>query len=260
MKKVLVAAACCVLASLVWAQTEVHSVNVAGVVKVPVKGNGGFTLVGINMDAFDVANATLMGVLGNNQLTPGARPSQCDQVWTWDGTQYNLYGLKTSDMQWHDASGYPNPWTNTPVNPTLIAGDAMWIVTLAGSADKSVTLTGQAVATASQTITVNPGFNFISYPLSSAISIQNTAFKNDGAKAGSRPSQCDQIWAWDGNQYALYGLKSSDMLWHDASGYPNPWTNVPVNVSFDLGSGFWYVRTDTNSFNWVEANPYIGNL
>ena len=255
-KRWIVVAGLCVVASMVMAQS-VTSVNVAGIVKVSVPA-GGLAIVGINLDSIDPADANLQAVFGG-KLNPGTQFdfSAADKVIMWNGTSYDVYGI-SNDGLFHNAYDLTT-WIAAAVNPTIGPGDAFWLEDAVGDGI-DVALTGQAVEDPSPDIPIAAGLQFVCYPLSAKIDIQDTSFSGTAGvgKGGAFDfSAADKIIMWNGASYDVYGLKD-DNRWYDAFDLTT-WIGLEVDVDLDLGVGFWYEHQLTG-FTWTENNPYLANL
>jgi len=245
--------ACIVVALSAQGADDVHSVNVGAVKTITIpaaSGGASFSLLGINFDAFSDGDANLLGVLGG-KITASFLPTLADQVWLWDGTQYKQYAIHTKDNQFHPAD---INWEDTTNNPAIIPGDALWIVTPNGRPAFDLTLTGQAVADATYGVPITNGFNFVAYPYSADINLQDAVTVAEGGSASFLPTLADQIWLWNGTSYEQYALKDSDGKWRGTA--EADWTNTPpTDVSISIGEGFWYVRAAA-PFTWTETIPY----
>lgn len=233
------------------AATNVSSMNIVGNMIFQLPPTGQYLQVGIQFDAFD---ATLVGVLGTNQLRSGNLPAQADKVYIWDtaGTPgYKTYALKTSTKQYH----YTTNWSGPPVNPPLVVGQAIWLQSALTSAmPAEITVLGEVVAAATQAVTIVTGFQMIAYPFSCDVNLQDMGFSYDGAQAGLLPGNADQIYAWQKNAYQGYGLKSSDHLWHHLTN----WSGAAADVNMILGQGFWYLSRKTGQWTWHPTNSFWG--
>ena len=226
------------------AQQEVTSVNVVGFKRIDMAGPDGFTQVGMQFDAFD---PTLSGVL-STQLISAAKVGNADQVFIWNTskTMYDIYAMK-SDNLFHDANNFGGPATNPP----LRSGEGFWIRSApAAPATRSIVLAGEAVPDDAVTNNIVPGFQMKAFPFSCDVSIQDLDFKNDGATAAAKVGNADKIYLWQSGAYAIFGLKNTDLMWHDANNFGG--TAAVTNIQ--LGQGFWYEAKGT--FAWSETNRY----
>jgi hypothetical protein len=262
MKRILGILAVVALVAMTVQAVEVKSENVAGVVNVSVPANG-LKIVGVNLDAFDAGSATLLDLLGG-QLTEGGywSPGSADQVIMWDisTSSYKKYGLRDDDHQFHDLSGTLTEWQGAAVNPVIGPGDAFWLAATSGNG-LDVSLTGQAVEDSTMQVDITNGLQFVCYPLSSVVNIQDTDFYADGAIEGGywSPGSADQLILWNGTGYEKYGIRDDDHQFHDLSGTLTEWQGPAVDVDIALGEGFWF-NHGGSGFAWTEDNQYLSNL
>ena len=227
---------------------DAWSDNAVGWRRDTIPDDGDYILMGVQHEGFD---ATLLGMFGTNRLTAGAFPQQADQLDIYDTSTsgYDTYGLKSSDMEFHDTSD----WFGDSVNPDLPEGTGLWAHAPTNVSAHDVVLAGEVVGAATQSMDIVGGYQLISYPFSCGVGINDLEFAYVGATAGLFPQSADQISVWNGTGYDIYGLKSPDSKWYDV----NSWfTGSPTSNSIPQGAGFWYEARDTNGFTWTEANPY----
>ncbi|NQU40012.1 MAG: hypothetical protein HQ523_08680 [Lentisphaerae bacterium] len=258
MKRILSVLAVVALVAMTAQAVDVKSENVAGVINIEIPA-GGLKIVGLNLDAFATGEDTLLGILGG-QLAEGGNfdPSTADKVLLWNGSSYDVYGVRADDHQFHDATDL-GTWLGAAVNPTLGPGDAFWVEDAVGDG-VSLSLTGQAVASDPVQIAISAGLQFVSYPLSAKIDIQSTNFANEtgvGKGGAFDPSTADKIILWNGSSYDVIGLKD-DNQWYDATDL-GTWLGSAVTLDIDLGVGFWYEH-QLSGFTWTETNPYLASL
>jgi hypothetical protein len=239
---------------------EVTSENVAGAIRVNVPA-GQLKIVGINLDAIDPADANLQSIFGG-QLTEGGpfAPQDADKIKMWDtaSSSYKLYGIRSDDHLFHDAQDGTTWFTGSPVNPAIQPGDSFWIQATS-KGDVNVTLLGQAVEDVNYPINIVTGLQFVAYPLSSSINVQDTSFFGDGAKTGGdfTPQNADKIKLWTGTGYDIYGLHE-DGNWYKANSGTEWFSKIPADFDLELGAGVFY--DSKGSFIWNEGNEYLDNL
>jgi hypothetical protein len=236
---------------------EVPSVNIVGYNKLTLPPSNKLILVGINLDAFD---PTLKGVLGTNQLIPGTAFSygDADQVRTFNtGSQkYEFYAIRTNDYLFHNCANLTE-WMKPATNPPIVPGMGFWLKSSTTSTlPREITLIGQVVSVVTQSMNVVSGLQFLAYPFSCDINIQNTSFTN-GANKGSQfdYSTADQIVVWCATKYQNYGLKSNG-LWYACNNLTE-WIGTPATTNIVMGQGFWYKKTKGIGYSWVETNKYL---
>jgi len=189
------------------------------------------------------------------QLTGATNETAADTVRLWDPAAQMYTNA-------YKAGGFGNPerdgvwfsdfsaWETSPLS--LYAGEGLWIRNNQ-SQTQTVFLCGKVALAATSSVSIAYGFNFLGYPFSSKIALNATALWADGAY-GSSTLNGDQItepaamvsrWLLDGSGTA------NDGKWVDSA------TN-DSSLELTLGHGYWYKRTPTNSFQWVESRPYAG--
>lgn len=232
---------------------EVTSVNVVGYNKVTMPGNGAFTLVAVNFDAIDPANANVKGIFGT-QLRAGASPTSADKLYIYSPTtlKYTTLARKLSDGEYHNTVGFSS---NPATNPAMTAGEAIWLKSYAGAPALDITIMGEVVAVSTQEVPIQVGWQLLGYGFSSEIALNDLAFLQSGATAGATPTAADNIYLYNGSAYDKYALKASDGKWHSTVGFSS---NPATTNKIDIGKGFWYQAR--NAFTWKEPCKYLGNL
>jgi len=236
---------------------EVPSVNIVGYNKLTLPPSNKLILVGINLDAFD---PTLKGALGTNQLIPGTASSyaNADQVRLFNTSlqKYEYFALKTNDYLFHKCANLTE-WTSPATNPPIVPGMGFWLKSSPTSTvEREITLIGQVVSVVTQTMNVVSGLQFMAYPFSCDVNIQNTTFTN-GANMGSAANYAtaDQIIVWCQTNYQYFGLKSNG-LWYPCNNL-SQWAGTSAVTNIVMGQGFWYKKTRGADFTWVETNKYL---
>ncbi len=257
MKRILGILAVVALVAMTVQAVEVKSENVAGVISVDLPAAGGYTLVSLNLDEFDPADQTIVGVF-DGILRDGLLPTQCDRVMLYDtGTSaYRTFGFKTgAGLKEISASG---GWNGADTNASLVAGQAFWLRSGNSATAMTVSLTGQAVEAATQSTPIVINWQLAGYPFSCAVDANTTGLTN--GTPHTLPTQCDKLLVWNGvDGYDEYGLKGAiggdSGIWYSTSDW-NAGTQ-PV-VTLPLGYGFWYKAK--GAFSWEEGNKYLANL
>lgn len=259
MKKFLAAAA---IASLIggssFAVTNVvSSANVVGYIKVTDPASNRLVLVSSPFETGTNTTASLVDIFGTNQLRQSFLAVRCDQIFTWDVVQqqYVQYAQKTNGLFY-----YATNFTGAAVNPTITRGQALWIRSPAASyapTNIDIYISGDVPNDGSYTNPVvgnsgNP-MNFLANPYPVEMDINSLINTNDGAIGSFLATKADKIFLWDdaSQQYISLALKTPTNKWFYATNFTA--TTAP-NITLQPGQGFWY-RT-TNSFNWVESQPY----
>jgi len=227
------------------ASNEVTSVNIVGYNTAVKPAGGQFNLIGVQFDAFD---PTLLGVLGTNQLAAGALPQLADRVYIYDPSvpRYHTYALRTGVNGFRDVDN----WNGTNVNPNVPAGTAMWILSKAGAVSNMLTIAGEAVDVATQSVNVVKGFQLLAYPFSCEIDLNNTQLTTQGTK-GALPQLGDRAYVWKATGgYTTYGLHTTGQF-RDTSAWGSPAGACPIA----LGTALWYEAR--NAFTWQENNKYL---
>jgi hypothetical protein len=227
---------------------EVYSVNSVGYGSVTIPTNS-FVMVSVQFDGFD---PTLKGVLGA-QLRGNGIPAESDQVQLWDPgiTNYNSY------MQFGGEYYGPLPSFTLASDTPLLSGMAMWIKSPATGPYKSdtneVTIAGEVVDVATQTVDIVSSFQQAGYPFSSVSKLGDLTLADDGTGTGT-PATSDALWVWDPaitnyNKYMPFG----------GSFYgPLPSFTLADDVELPITQGFWYEAI--SGFTWTETNKYLNNL
>jgi len=221
----------------------VSSANVVGYVAVTIPSNSFF----LGSCSFEVGTTNLFNdVFGTNQLVSGSRLSNCEIVYLWDSSnqrydQYAQYNGKTYST---------GDWKGTPVNPEVSGG---FFIKSSSDTNHVITLSGDVVMNQTLPVSIAGGdsYTLISYPFSSDIAISNLNIT--GATAGSRLSNADLIYTWDGDNYDQYALYT-DGKWYDV----NDWRGTPTTNSVNLGQGFWYKAQ--NPITWSATNIYYDTI
>lgn len=240
------------LAGAAFAQTtnEVTSVNVVGYYKVTIPPYGQYALVALNLDAIDPTNQNLKGIFGD-QLRGSGNPTATDKIMIFDtaSSKYKTFA-RYSDSNYYNVA---TNWGLVPSNPAIASGQGFWLTAKSGSATNyDVTIMGEVVAAATNTMNIVTNLQLIGYPFSTDITMDKIGLTNGTAHAN--PSSCDLIYLWSGN-WATFGLRSPDRKWHALTGFSS---NSVASNTIPMGAGFWYKAK--NSSTWTETNSYINNL
>lgn len=257
MKKLNLAAAACLMATLAMAQTnEVTSVNVVGYYKVTIPTGGLFTLVALNLDAIDSTNQNLMGIFGT-QLRAGAIAGLGDRVYKFSAQsgQYTTFQRKSTDGLYHNTSSAG--WTNVGgSNASLLSGEAFWLKgATTNMATYDVVVMGEVVSVMTQQVNLVPGFQLQGYTFSTDVPINSTKLGALGTKHAVYGAG-DRVYLWNGAGYTTLGLWTNGVWYTQWSG-GTPLTAAATNV-VPMGAGFWYNAKTNNA--WSETNSYAGNL
>jgi hypothetical protein len=226
------------------ASNEVTSVNIVGYNTAIRPVGGTFNLIGVQFDAFD---PTLLGVLGTNQLVAGVAPQFADRVYIYDPSLpgYKQYAMKTGTGSFYNTAA----WSGSATNPPVPAGTAMWIQSKTGTASNMLTIAGEAVDVATQSVDIVQGFQLLAYPFSCEVDLNATSLKTVGTK-GVAPQFADRVYVWTGTTYNQYALHTSGEFRSTST-----WSQPAGPITIPLGTGFWYDAK--NGFAWQEANKYL---
>ena len=251
MKRINLAAAACLMATLAMAQTnEVTSVNVVGYYKMTIAPSGTYSLMALNLDAIDPTNQNIYGIFGT-QLRASFSPSACDRILKFNtGSQtYSTYARKSSDGLYHDTANFSGAATN----PALLSGQGFWIQSPStATTNYDVVIMGEVVSVLTQSVNFASGYQLSGYMFSTDVGINNTKLTN--GVASFSPGGADQILLFNGSGYTSFALKSSDRMWHLTSNFSG---SAATNI-IPMGQGFWYLAR--TNLTWTETNSYAGNL
>lgn len=218
MKKISLIVACVGLAgSAAMAADPVYSVNAVGYVKKAMTANA-YRLMGAPFAKVNGGNAELTAsdVFGVEGIPDNTK------IYLWDGTDY-------VPETFYEGYGW-DP------NTTLISrSDGFWMTT---SLTTDIVLSGEvpSAAYAANTATaLAQGYQLITFPYPSAISLTNTVLS-------TLASDNDKIYVWDGTDYVPY-------TYYDGYGWD------PSDLVVQPGDGYWYYRAGS-SVVWNETKPY----
>lgn len=255
MKKLNLAAAACLMATLAMAQTnEVTSVNVVGYYKLTIASSGRYSMAAINLDSIDPTNQNLMGIFGT-QLRSGALAGLGDRIYLFDPVSdvYNTFQRKTSDGLYHNTANFSGAATN----PSLTSGQGFWLRSASSATTNyDVVVMGEVVGVMTQSMDLVPGYQLAGYPFSTDVPVNSTKLGATG-KTGPLLGVGDRIYIWNGSSYVTLGLWTNRM-WYTSSAFGG--ANPPATNVIPMGGGFWYRSASNGVSTWSETNSYIGNL
>ena len=188
-----------------------------------------------------------------------------DNILVWTGTEYRNYFLVDypSEPTLHQKWVYIDDENNAIVaTEGLPPGKGFWMKS--NNAAPTVSFVGDVEAAPTKQITVNPGFNLISYPYSTSVDLNSSAMNlviGSGCAGGTDPGDSDTINIWESNTYKTYFLVDfpSEPTLH------NKWCYVDesdsqvyaANVTLQPGTSFWYKRKSTAGvLTWTTTKPY----
>lgn len=193
--------------------------STVGYVLVTVPGNGGGTLIGMNLKRTN-ASAPLLAseVFGTDQLEKGDTASSADVVYIWDaakagGGGWNAY-FQRPDGSFRDAE------ILVASDPAVLTGAALFVRTKPGTGNRLIMLTGEVVGEAQQSLAIPAGLSPLANPYATALDLNHAAGDEwSGATAGILPTLADNIWVWNpdkqpGGGYDVYFLHSTTHKWH----------------------------------------------
>jgi hypothetical protein len=228
----------------------VTSPDSVGYVSVTVPGNGSFNLMSMPFTepGTDV-RARLIQNLFTNQLQGGFADFAADRVYKWDVTnqQYVIY-FKTLNDTW-ERSDVPGDTSGT-----LAPGEAFWVQSVVGSADRTLYLLGQVPKDSQVSMPLTAAgsaFEAIAsfYPVEVCISNIVPA----DAIGSDLDFVADRIFAWDYEiqNYDIYYL-NGDMDWAELGG------SEPTADCLPPGRGFFYQRGPGSTIpaEWSMDKPY----
>jgi hypothetical protein len=246
-----VAAAC-----MAQAETNVvSSANVVGYVQRTLLP-GKYTLIGVNFTASG-GDPTLKEVVGTNQLKAAANYIDADRVVVWNPqtTSYQAYAQYIGDHEFYPCNTVYE-WDNSaPTNPVISVGAGFWIIS--GSSTTNVLyLSGDVIATPSNTVDLVNGYQLVSWPFSADQAIGTISTTN--LTKAANYIDADRIVVWEGDHYQQYGLYT-DGEWYPCNTVQE-WdaalTETPRVIA--LGEGFWFIAHGAKAI--TLGNPYYNNL
>jgi len=231
----------------------VSSANVVGYSQLPLEPGGVFYLTTCN---FVAESNTLVDIFGTNQLAQSGSIGSCDRVVRWDPDTdtYQTYAQYT-DGNFYKANSQIEFNGSPVVNPQIPLGEGLWIISSdTASSTNTISFSGDVVSVETQTVDVVSDFQILSYPYSSDIPLNDTAFNDSGATKSDTYSLCDKIAVWENPTYQSYGL-AADGNWYKANDAVE-WNTAPLATNdIALSQGIWYIAS--GGFSWVETNRYM---
>ncbi len=213
--------------------------------------NTGLNLVSLPLIPSD---PSIQFVLGN-QLTGGESATNADQIRIWNGEEY--------EINWYydgPVTEYKGKWIDSETG--LISTYNMdpnvgfWLEVKESHLDTLFTLTGRVPTDTTRSITLQPGFNFVSscYPVN--VPLDQTELYEDGVmKGGVGSGEADIIRAWSGKAYdqawVVDGTNSElDGTWMDETG------KNETTIQMVPGDGYIiWKKNDTAENVWTYPNP-----
>ncbi len=203
----------CLIAGVSFAQTnEVVSKNAVGYVKISLTADQ-FKIISMPFNMVDGSSITVGEALGDMP--------DSTVVYIFNGISYN-------SEQYLTGPGWL-PGTNV-----ITRGQSFWVKS---PSDKDVFLMGEVPDSgdAQTSITLQTGYQLISYPYPTDIDLMNTAISSNAVDS-------DQIFVFNGSSYVPYNYLAG------AGWLPDSFTIQP-------GVGFWYHRIGT-PVTVNELKPY----
>jgi len=257
MKKAWMVALVLGVASAVALATDVMSVNIVGFAKKTVKP-GKFYIMGSNFDTLP-GNNTLKDIFGTNTLAQSGNLGLCDVVMMWSPSSLTYIAFAQYEGDFYLAKNQTQFNLGIASNPVVYAGEAFWLAVAASTPMKDVTIMGEVRANTNASVPLVTGFQMVSYPFSTEINIQSTAFATStGAGKSGNLGLADKIMVWDPDagyqSYALY----TDNAWYKAKNQAEFNLGILATNVLKMSEGFWYEAINTHT--WAEPNPYLSNL
>ena len=234
------------------------SVNAVGFVNKTMEPNK-WILATCNFQKVGGGTNTLLDVFGTSQLAQNDSVPLCDIVILWDVAQakYQAYAQWT-DGVFYKANDITEWGASIAANPEIPVGTAMWIVpSSALASNKTITLAGEVVSVATQTLAVASGWQLMGYPLTCDVPLQNTGFAASGAAKNDSVPLCDVVITWVSDHYQAYALWT-DNQWYKANDITEWGNSILATNTITLGEGFWYIAK--NDITLTEVSPYVNNL
>jgi hypothetical protein len=240
-------------------QAQVSSVNAVGYYQLTVPTNSQYSMVSVQLDPMDPTNATLLGVMGTNNLQKANNPNGADKVYIWTGLRWAGYFQKLDGLFYV----YPNVTGSIPTNPPLLGGTAIFLQGVASLiTNRTITISGEVVSDVTASVSI-PGvyasYAFLTYPFSCGTTLQGMSLKYQGTKS-LNPTANDKLTLFDTatQKYYAYYLRGNDAGTHRLAWQTNPTNAVDPDWSIPMGQAFWYQAR--NTFTWVETNQYLNSL
>lgn len=197
------------------AQT-VYSANIVGYVNQSLPS--GYSLISNPLQNADGTN-------GAENVFSGSLQG-FDALLIWNGSGYTAYSYNAPG--WADANG------NAVSQPTIPPGAAVFYQNNSGATEAN-TVVGSVVL--SNTITLNPGYSFVSSAAPVADVADSTTF--------NLPLQgFDALLFWNGSGYTAYSYNAPG--WADANG------NTVAAPTIGVGTGFFYQNNSGAAETWTE--------
>jgi len=206
------------------AQTPVYSVNAVGYTKVAIPA--GATLLAIPFSQVGGGALSIDAAFGTQV------PDQATLFFYVPGSGYVSYQYFYPDG-WYDGN------FNLAGSNKIVRGEGFWFVSQTAT---NITIAGEVPgqADATNSITIVPGAQLVSFAYPAAGSVTNGTFT---------PADQDTIFSYTpGSGYQSYQYFAPDG-WYDSN------FNL-VNVDLAVGQGYWYISYASGTTVWKQAKPY----
>ena len=246
MKKIILSVAVVTtLVTTLIAATNVVNVNVVGYNKQDISGSS-FSLIAPAFDPVGGGSWTLAELFSTNKLQASNLQGSADKVYLWDtaNAKWDQYFQKLNGNFYNVLS------TSTPTNPVVDVGEGFFVQSVV-STQRVMTMLGEVVPVATQSVDIVVGFQALGYPFSSDVMLGDMAFTNSGTKSNLQGG-ADKVYIYENGQYVQVFMKLNN-LWYRTDN-----TSVPTNVTIKIGQGFWYQAK--NPYTNEEPSPYVDNL
>jgi len=208
---------------VVQAQAQVYSVNAVGYTKVDL--SKGFSLISLPFNNVGGAAQSLDDAFGTNFIDSAA-------VYLYvPGTGY-LVATYFAGFGWYDDSFQPCG-TNK-----ILRGEGFWVYSPSVT---NVVLAGEVpgASNATNSIGLVSGYQLVSFAYPVSLSLTNS---------GLTPSDSDMILQSVGGTYQT-ATYFAGFGWYDDS-------FNPVDVTLQVGKGYWYRSAAASPTPWVQTKPY----
>ena len=142
-------------------------------------------------------------------------------------------------------------------NPVISEGSGFFIAPAASSTTNVITFIGDVVMAQTQDIAITEGYQILSYPFSTDIALQDTAFFISGAASDNNYISCDRISVYEDGTYQTYALWTNG-LWYMANNAQEWNDEILATNIIKAGQSFFY--TAQQPFIWTETNKYLQAL
>jgi len=238
-------------------EDAVFSVNIVGFQRQELPNAGGVIL---SAPPFRAAEAnTLLDIFGTNTLKQSLSLFLCDQVILFDASRqvYERWAQST-DGKFYRANSLQEWNIGIEGNPVVPLGQGYWIRSASdASPDRSVTYVGNIILDEELSVEIVSGLQIISYPFSSNIDLQETAFGQSGAAQSDSLFLADSISVFEAGAYSNYRL-AADGVWYKANSLSEWNQGIVATRTINAGDAVFYRARQ--AFTWSETNKYLNSV